>query len=272
MALAMMFEDESVLFIDAVTNYSKTRSSSVSNHPVDESSFVTDHLSKNNPVFTVRGVVSSADFHNEFTRPIELIQGGSEHPAVDADYNTPVNGASISTSSSITDLLPGSIQQIIGSVDGTVSTDSFRGYNHQTARDRIEQAWEDSELITILDYDYDIITGRSEAVRLHENCLIRRYADNEDVETGDTLTFNITFNKVRFATLEEVEIEVDPPADGEGDGEGEDVGDSGSGESNEGDQSPEGTTNPRLADYLEKEGKETIDQLLDFTKDLKGIF
>ena len=48
MSISIMFEDESVLFVDAVTNYTKSRTSRVSEHPVDQARVIADHVAKDN--------------------------------------------------------------------------------------------------------------------------------------------------------------------------------------------------------------------------------
>jgi len=209
MALALLLQDDDVLFIDVVTNYSKSKSSSVSSHPVDKSSLITDHVSRDNPNFSIRGVISAADFHTTYTRPEELLIGGENNPPISPEYNQPVNGAVVNAPSSLLDLLPGSVQQFLSTSSfSSISVDPFRGYHHQVARDRLERVWEDSEIITILDYDFDISTGRSVAVRLIEDCVMTRFEDVEDVETGDSLTFNATFQKIRYAYIKEVDVEI----------------------------------------------------------------
>lgn len=252
MALALLFENDDVLYLDTVTNYSKSRSSSISNHPVDSSATITDHVSKQNPSFSMRAIISAADFHTTFTRPLEIIEGSEQNPPVSSEYNQPVTGAVIESPSSLLDLLPGSVQQFISSQSfSSITVDPFRGYNHQIARDRLESAWDNSEIITILDYDYDISTGRSVAINLIENCLLERLEDAEDVDTGDSLTVNLTFRKVRFAYLKEVDVEITQQTSSE-------VADEAASESDKGDVTSEAErkTTPTVvessADYLER--------------------
>lgn len=223
MALALLFEDDSVIILDAVTQYSKTRNSSISKHPIDKSAVIADHVAKDNPVFSIRGIISSADFHNPSTRSPELI----EEQNVDPVYNTPVSDAVIPSQSSLLDLLPGSVQQFLNAQESNIEVDEFRGYSHEIARERLQDAWDNSELITILDYDYDSQIGRSVSTKQIENCLIRNFEDIEDVDTGDSLSCNLTFEKVRFAFVKEVDVDVQPAPS---------VSDAAAGESNEGDQ------------------------------------
>jgi len=204
MALAFLFEDDTVMYIDAVQNYSKGYSSNISNHPIDGSGYITDHVSKDNPSFTIKGIISSADFNNYRSPEFDL-----GNNTVASEYNNPVDTVSIKDQSSFLSYLPGSVQQFIGSGNSaSISSDAFRGYSHQIARDRLNKAWEKSEVITILDYDYDPFTGRSVSVQSIQNCLISRYTDSESVETGDSFSFTITFQRVRFAYLKETEVNV----------------------------------------------------------------
>lgn len=226
MALAFLFEDGSVMYIDAVESYSKGYSSNIARHPIDKSAVITDHVSRDNPTLNLKGVISAADFHVTYTRSPELLNEN-----IDPAYNTPVEGAVISSPSSLLDYLPGSVQQFLSSTNpASVTVDPFRGFSHQVARDRLNRAWENSELIILLDYDHDISTGRSVSVRRVEDCLIQNYTDNEDVQTGDSFEFTITLEKTRFAYLKEVDIRVTKTS----------VADASAGEEDKGDQTQAG--------------------------------
>lgn len=243
MALALLWPDSTVLYLDAVTNYTKSYNSRISNHPIDSSlNVITDHVSKSNPTLTIRGIVSAADFHSTDQRPQELLE--STEFSIDSEYNNPVNGVEISQRSNLLDFLPGSIQQFLGSTNpSTVSLDEFRGYSHESARDKLNKAWENSERLTLLDYNVDTFTGRSVSVRSFSDAIIERFEDNEDVETGDSLQFTLTLKKVRIAFIKEIDVTINQqPASG--------IADAAAGESNEGDQSipdPD-SVNSRLID------------------------
>jgi len=236
MALALIFEDDSTIYLDAVTNYTKSKSSSVSQHPVDRSALITDHITKENPTFSLRAVVSSADFNTTYTRPVELVEGGQETPPIPPEQNSPVNGATISNPSTLLDYLPGSIGQILGNVvTSDVNVDPFRGFTHEIVRDRLIRAWEDSEILTLLDIDFDIAFGRYVSTRIIENVVMERFEDNEQVDTGDALVANFTFRQVRFATIKEVDVQVDQTSSGGQPVEGE-VADKSASVENKGDQ------------------------------------
>lgn len=221
MALAFLFEDDSVMYLDAVESYTKGYSSNISNHPIDKSAVITDHVSKDNPSFSLRGVISAADFHVTYTRSPDLLEEN-----INSESNQPVSGVEINSPSTLLDYLPGSVQQFLSSTHAAeVVVDPFRGFSHQVARDRMNRAWEKSELITLLDYDFDITTGRSVSVRRVENCLIQNYTDNEDVQTGDAFEFTVTLQKVRFSHLKSVDIKVTHQSVKDSAAEEEDLGD-----------------------------------------------
>lgn len=208
MALALLFPDSGdVLFLDVVTNYAKTRASNISSHPIDASSIITDHVSKANPSFSLRAIISAADFNSSITFPEELLE--PEEAGAPRLETQPVDGAVITSPSQLLDYLPAPIQNIVGGQDvSSVTLDPFRGYSHETARDLLTRVWDNSELITVLDYNYDIQTGRSVSVRSYPNCLITRFEDTEDVDTGDSLVVNLTMEQARFAYLKEVDVQI----------------------------------------------------------------
>jgi len=217
MALSIIFEDDSVAYMDAVTTYSKSKASSVSTHPVDLSSLVSDHVLKENPNFNFRAIISSADFNTTYTRPVELIEGGEDTPSVSPEQNAPVSGAVISSPSTLLDYLPRSIGQILGNtITSDVSVDPFRGFTHEMVRDRFLRAWDNSEVLTLVDYDFDISFGRYISARVVENCIMTRFEDTESVETGDALIANISLQQVRFATIKEVDVNIDQAATSSG--------------------------------------------------------
>lgn len=204
MALALLLPNSNVIFLDAVQNYTRSRSSDISTHPIDKSASVSDHISKSPINFTLQATVSSADFNSEFSRTGILTD-------YDADLlvNNPARDISIQGDYPLANILPGFISNTIfdknaGNIDG----DTFRGYTHQDIRDALEECWDKQYNITLLDYDYDIALGRSVSIRVHDNLFITNYTDNEDVQTGDSLEFTISFQKIRFALLKEVDISV----------------------------------------------------------------
>lgn len=255
MALALMFEDDAVVFLDAVTQYSKTRKSSVSTHPIDKSAVIADHVAKDNPRFSVKAVVSSADFQTDSTRPPALVSEFEVEP----EFENPVQEAGIPDKSSLTDLLPGSVQQFLSAPDSDIVTDNFRGYTHDIVRSRLQDAWDNSELITILDYDYDTQVGRSISTQQIEDCILTSFEDVEDKDTGDSMRAILEFEKLRFASIKEADLDNVQKSSG--------VSDAASKESNKGDaedggESSDGTSGEDGPTRLYEDIEETVGDAL----------
>ena len=205
MALALLFKDSSVLYIDATTNYTKSLSSNIASNPLDNATVVADHVAKNSKTFSIQGVISSADFQETYTRSLDLLtEYGMQIPSV---FSSSVSEAVVGESGSIGRIFSNSlVSSILGQQVPDVYLDDFRGYSHEVARDKINAAWEASEEITLLDYNYDTYSGRTVSVRAFANCLIENFSDVEDVQTGDALEFSMTLKQVRFAYLKKVEV------------------------------------------------------------------
>lgn len=251
MALALLFQDSSVMYLDAVKTYGKKRSSNVSNHPIDSTyAHITDHISKDNLTLHIKAVVSSADFHSPETRSPSLLT------QLDSEYNRPADTATINSPSQLLDYLPQPIQSVLGGAGlSSVTSSDFRGYSHEVARERLERAWDQSELISIIDEDWDIATGRTVSSKLIENCLIENYDDIEDADTGDALSVTLTLSQVRFAYLKEVDVQISQSGGQAAQVEAAgDVADAAAGESDRGDATSDAeqkSTNYVIEDILE---------------------
>lgn len=253
--LALLFPDGSTMFLDVVTNFSKARSSSISSHQVDSSSVITDHVAKQNVNLSIRAIISAADFNSSITYPEQLLN--PEEAGAPRLETNPVDGAVINSVSSLLDYLPSSIQNIIGGQDNSsVTLDPFRGYSHVAARNRLQDAWDRSELITILDYDVDIATGRSVSITSIQNCIMTRFEDVEQVETGDSLVANLSFEQVRFSYIKEVDVQITQQVPSAS------IADEAAAEDDLGDQTSTGETQGT---------QRTIEQLADFIFSDQGI-
>lgn len=205
MTIALLFPDDSVFTFDAVLSYAKSYSSNISSHPIDKSATITDHISKNNPTLTIQGIVSSADFHSPITRSYDFTSDFSNN----LQNDSPVEPITIQDNYPLESILPGFIQErVFDKKDANIAGVDFRGYLHQSARDRLTEAWEQSYTLTVLDYDYEISLGRSVSVRRYTNVVITNFTDNEDLQTGDSIELTITLEKIRYAFIKEVDIQV----------------------------------------------------------------
>lgn len=205
MALALIFPlDETVIYLDAVQVFSKSRRTRYSNHPVDKSASISDHGIKDNEVFNIRGLISSADFNNDFVDVFD-----PDGNLVTSELISPTNEVLINDLESVIDFLPGSVRNLLSTQNPTnINADPFRGYRHWLARERVNRAWKDMEEIIIADYDIDYNTGASVNIDLIADCYLEDLQDTEEPDTGDAFDFSITLKKIRFSYIKEVDVQI----------------------------------------------------------------
>jgi hypothetical protein len=207
-------EPSGFIYLDAVTAYSQDYRGQVTKHPVDSGASITDHFVKENPIFTISGVVSGTDL------------SGIPWTITDQEGNKPINAqeqpVSISLNSSASGLLqylPDSIGQFLSlstpsvEVFGNTRTDLtyeivvkdllkdvLSGIKYNPTKDKVESH------IQIIDlYEFD----KSNIRDIISDLVITSFRIREDQDTGDALFLDLTLEQVTFATLEKVEIPQD---------------------------------------------------------------
>lgn len=223
MSFAIGWEADSIqaggfLYFDAITSWNRSFTGTVSKHPVDGGSSVTDSYINNNPVFTMSAVISGTDL----SVSTNLLQ----NEAGDIPYNARPAPSEITVGSEDQSLLmrfiPNVIGQFLPDTLPDIIMDDVRGDTAEEIQDI---------LINLQSGEgYNQITGQFETlirpVILYETngsqSLIRKLpADNnsylvitsinfrEDTESGYALYCDITFEKVRFANLKKVQLPPD---------------------------------------------------------------
>lgn len=207
-------EPSGFIYLDAVTAYSQDYKGQVSKHPVDSGASITDHFIKENPIFTISGIVSGTDL------------SGIPFTITDQEGNRPINAQeqpiSISLNSSSSGLLqylPDSIGQFLSlsgptvEIFGNTRTDLtyeivvkdllkgvLSGIKYNPTKDKVESH------IQIIDlYEFDKTNIRD----IISDLVITSFRVREDQDTGDALFLDLVLEQVTFATLEKVEIPAD---------------------------------------------------------------
>ena len=70
MSITLAFENDDVVWIDAVTTFNESRSGRVTEHPVENGSVISDTIIKDAPSFSLSGIISNADLM--FGRPLDI--------------------------------------------------------------------------------------------------------------------------------------------------------------------------------------------------------
>lgn len=194
-----------LLYFDVVTSFGETRTGSVTSHPLDMGVSVADHYIAKNPAYQLRGILSAMD-----------ISGASSKIKIGND--TPINSNTSPETPTILDfavgtarLLPGSVSQFYKTaiptvVDGgsvapsqdqikDVLRDLMTGVQYSQTLKRYQNKM---TLVTLYEFDGNNIKTQ------HDNLVLTSFAIDEDAETGECVPLNLSFEKVRFVTVEKV--------------------------------------------------------------------
>jgi hypothetical protein len=208
MTIAIKIGDDSspvrgLLYFDVVTSFSETRTGSVSSFPLDTGVSVGDHYIAKNPTYQLKGVLSSVD-----------ISGVSNN--IQVDGTSPMNATALPVTPSILDfatgtakLLPGSLKQFArASIPAVVEGESVA-----QNQDRIKEVFRElmngvqysqvlkryqNKMTTVTLYEFDGNNIKTQ----HNDLVLTSFSIDEDPDTGDCIPLSLSFEKIRFVTVE----------------------------------------------------------------------
>ena len=207
-------EPSGFIYLDAVTAYSQDYRGQVTKHPVDSGASISDHFIKENPIYTISGIISGTDLS---AIPWKI---------TDQEGNKPINAQeqpiSISLNSSASGLLqylPDSIGQFL-----SVSLPSVESFGNTRTDLKYEILVKDllKGILNGIRYDQkkDKVVSNVQTVDLYEfdgsnirdiisDLVITNFRIREDQDTGDALFLDLTLEQVTFASLEKVQLPQD---------------------------------------------------------------
>lgn len=203
--------ESAFLLFDAITAYSKSLTGTTTKHPIATGSNISSHFTADNPVIQITGVISVADLANSTLFRDE--DNGLAVNAQDAPNEVQVN----SNTSSLINLIPSSISQFLPASNATVTLDQGR----QDYKGAVDQLLEN--LMSGERYD-DVSKKFKAALRtcsLYEfnsfglinnitrELVLTNYSVKEDVDSGDCLICDLTFERVKFVKLRTTAIPAD---------------------------------------------------------------
>lgn len=201
------------IYIDAVTAYTQDYKGQVTKHPVDSGASITDHFIKENPVFSLSGVISGVDI-SPIPSMIRDFEGRSPNNANPQPEAVTIN----SGSSGLLQFLPDSIGQFlsVGSPLAEVPGSGLRNDFTDDVRDALVDILSgvkfnsktnrfDSFIQTVEIYEFVGFNIKSITFDL----VMTNFKIREDVNTGEGLYFDCTLEQVTFATLEKAVLPQD---------------------------------------------------------------
>lgn len=217
MSLAIQWGDASIqdggfIYFDAITAYTQNYKGQVTKHPVDAGGNITDHYIRDNPVFTIGGVITGVDI-SEGTFLIRDSNGNAPYNSNPAPHAVSVNSTDQSV---LQKFIPDSVGQFLSDSTPEVVVDTRRSdlleqirealislvagevFNQQTG-----QFDPNIQLINLFEYDARRLR------KIINRLVITNINFKESPETGYGLYCDITFEQVTFVFLKKTDIPKD---------------------------------------------------------------
>ena len=208
MSIALKSESGSFIYFDVVTAYSQTFPSSISQHPVDGSGTVSDHITKQNPIIKLRGFITGADFN--FSKPTLSSEDrqfiGLDQVVVESDIATEVK---VKSEESFTGLLPDSIGQFFTDTlpeIENIAEGRDASYSEKVLFSILLGFYDNKSKVSLFEFDRGLIVEEIFDLFITKLSLI------EKSESGDALEFDITLERITISFLLEAEVEEVPAA------------------------------------------------------------
>lgn len=203
--------ESAFLLFDAITAYSKSLTGTTTKHPIATGSNISSHFIADNPVIQITGVISVADLANSTLFRDE--DNGLAVNAQDAPNEVQVN----SNTSSIINLIPSSISQFLPASNATVTLDQGR-QDYKGAVDQLLENLMSGERYDEVSKKYKAALRTNNLYEFNNLGLISNitrelvltsYSLKEDVDTGDCLICDLTFERVKFVKLRTTALPTD---------------------------------------------------------------
>lgn len=228
MTFAISWEPDEIqsggfLLFDAITSWNRSFTGTVSKHPIDGGSNVSDHYINNNPVFQMSAVISGVDIST--TSALLADENGNE------PYNTVMPPEAVVVGSSDQSLLMRYIPNVVGQllpdtlpdvIMDDIRGDIFEGDTTEKIQDilinlqsgegvnQITGQWESLiRPVNLFETDNFLTLVKKLPASANTALIITSINFREDVDSGFALYADITFEQVRFANLKKVTIPAD---------------------------------------------------------------
>lgn len=200
MTIAIKRENGDMIYFDAVLRYSRQYSSTVSKHPVEDKSPISDHITLENPTFSFRGVVSNVDMmeHRPDNYNRQIVSNTGELQFIRQKRN---NMTLVKVETTL-------LQSVMGNYfpppKPIVVVDHNQEDYQSIVLSTLEEIRRKKEIVSLVEYEALIGTEVLQVKQpIHTNMVITSYSIDEDPNTGDVLEIEVTLERVKFVPLRE---------------------------------------------------------------------
>lgn len=200
------------VFFDAITVSVENYSGQVTKHPVASGASISDHYIRQNPIFTMSTVITGYDISmNSYL--IQDLVGNSPYNVNEAPTAVTVSSTDDSV---LKQFIPDSIGQFLSSSAPEIVVDGPRLQTLDTVKDAITNLMSgvifndkkgkfvpNIQLVRLFEYEGTLLK------KILNNLVITNMVFREDVNTGEGIYCDLTFEQVTFATLKKTQLPQD---------------------------------------------------------------
>lgn len=201
MTYAIRRNNGDVLYFDAITNVEEQYSATITKHPLARGAFISDHTITDNKKFTLKAVLSDADFN--LNRPSEEgFKSVTEKQFVN-DTETQVPVKITNEGAKWRSFLPEVVSQFTANTIPTVTvTPQSKIKTAHAVRSDLIDMLESKESFTLVEYNSNLVS------RSWDNVSFTALSFAEDADTGDGLYPNMSMEQAVYTNVENVLIKI----------------------------------------------------------------
>lgn len=201
MTYAIRRANGDVLYFDAITNVEEKYTATVTKHPIASGAFISDHTIVDNKKFTLRAILSDADFN--LNRPSEEGWQSVTNKQFVNDTQTQIPVKVTNEGAKWRSFLPEVVSQFTANTIPTVTvTPQTKVKSANAVRFDLIDMFEKKEPFTLVEYNTNLVA------RSWSNVVLVDLSFAEDADTGYGLFPNMQMEQVTYTDVENVVIKI----------------------------------------------------------------
>ena len=203
----LMTQRGQIIWFDAILNYTRSFEGEVTRHPIERGGVVADHVTNDNPTFSINGVISDADWNldrltNESLDSIKTFVESGEDPRIMNDSPQTEPAEIQYKENPLTKFVPEIAQGILNQQAPVIVMEE--AYKYRTAiymEQVLTELQRGKEELMIIEFKDGI------ARNFYQNCIITGLSYTDDPESGIEVIYpQIQIKSVRWVESELVKV------------------------------------------------------------------
>lgn len=199
MTVGIKTQDGGIILFSAVTSRSESYGGSVTSHPIENGSKISDHIVTNNPSFSIDGVISAVDFGGV---AISIGFDGDEADNLTVsvistfDNTVPLVSIEKGQPSRLAGILPEGIGAFLAEDKPKITLSESVATPLLVTKNKLIALRDKSELVQVFFMDGSVVK------EIIDGCFVTSLSFSESAMTGEALQVGLSFEKVTVVTLD----------------------------------------------------------------------